>query len=502
MNLKMVKYITGRLLLVEGALLLLPLIVMLIYGEFGMLKTVIVPILIALAIGFLLSAKKPLDKTLHAKDGFVIVGLSWIVVSLVGCIPFMMSGLIPNFIDAFFETVSGFTTTGASVLGSADFDKLWMPESSLNGMRGIFFWRSLTNWIGGMGVLVFVLAIMPQQDMKSSRLVHLMRAEMPGPKVDKIVSTVKKTSAIMYTIYIALTLLQVTLLLFGGMNLYEALCTAMSTGGTGGFAIWPDSMATFTGSAVHSPNYCVWVITVFMYIFSINFNLYYLLITGKALAALLSEELWWFIGIVVVSISAITINIFTTYQSLSLSIRDAAFQVATVISTTGFATTDFNAWPNFSKTLMLTLMFIGACAGSTGGGIKISRLVIMIKGALAEIGHMIRPRQVKKITFERKSIGDDTVKGTYAYIVAYVVVFFASFLLVSAFDGQSIETSFSAIVACINNIGPGFDQVGATSNYAFLSPMSKIVLAFDMLLGRLEIFPILLLFSPSVWLEK
>ena len=311
MNFKMIKHITGRLLLVESALMLLPLAVMLIYGEISMLRAILVPMLASLVIGFLLSKKKPEDKTLRAKDGFVIVGMSWIILSLVGCLPFVLSGLIPRFVDAFFETVSGFTTTGASVLVPSDFDKLWTPESALVGMRGIFFWRSFTNWIGGMGVLVFVLAVMPQQDMKSSRLVHIMRAEMPGPKVDKIVSTVRKTSAIMYAIYIVITLLQVILLLFGGMDLYESLCTALSTGGTGGFAIWSDSMASFGGS-VHSPEFCTWVITAFMLLFSINFNLYYLLITGRALTALLSEELWWFVGVVSVAITAIMINIFST----------------------------------------------------------------------------------------------------------------------------------------------------------------------------------------------
>ena len=454
-----------------------------------------------LVIGLLFSWKKPENKTLKVKDGFVIVGLSWIVLSLFGCLPFVISGLIPNFIDAFFETVSGFTTTGSSVLSSADFDKLWSPESLSLGMRGIFFWRSFTNWIGGMGVLVFVLAIMPQQDMKSSRLVHVMRAEMPGPRVDKIVSTVRKTAAIMYAIYVVMTVTQVVLLLFGGMDLYESLCTSFSTAGTGGFAIWSDSMVSYGGAVAH-PDFCTWVIAIFMFLFSINFNLYFLILTGKIATALFSEELRWFCGIVFTSTAIITANIYSTCGNFADSIRHAFFQVSTVVSTTGFATDDYNLWPNASKILLLILMFIGACAGSTGGGIKVSRLIIAVKGSWAEIRRMVRPREIKKVFFEKKAVDGDTVKGTFAYIVAYCFIFFASFFLIALLDGCDVESSFSAVAACLNNIGPGLGKVGPSSNFAFFSPISKIVLSLDMLLGRLEIFPLIFLFSPSVWLEK
>ena len=491
----------GQLLLTEGALMSLAMLVMLIYGETGMLYSVLIPLGALFLLGFLLAFKKPEDKTLSAKDGFVVVGLSWIVLSLFGCLPFVLSGLIPNFIDAYFETVSGFTTTGASVLSGADFEKLWSPADPAFGMRGIFFWRSFTNWIGGMGVLVFVLAIMPQQDMKSSRLVHIMRAEMPGPKVDKLVATVKKTAAIMYTIYIALTVMQTVFLLFGGMDLYEAVCTSISTAGTGGFAIWSDSMISFGGTVAH-PDYCVWVVAVFMFIFSVNFNLFYLMLTGKVLSAIFSEELRWFVGIVLVSTATITAGLCFAGSGFGDSLRNAFFQVMTVLSTSGFATADFNIWINALKTLLLVLMFVGACAGSTGGGIKVSRLVISAKSTWAEIKHMINPRQVKKVMFEKKSVDTDTVRGTFAYMVAYILIFFVSFLLVAIVDNRSIETSFSAVVACINNIGPGLGDVGPMSNFASLTSASKIILILDMLLGRLEIFPILLLFYPSVWRSK
>lgn len=498
MNYKMLRYITGQLLLAEGALMLLPLVTSLIYGEFKMLHAFLIPIGVLLLLGFLMSFKKPADKTLSVTDGFVVVGLSWIIMSAFGCLPFIISGLIPNFVDAYFETVSGFTTTGSSVLSGNDFDKLWLAD----GFRGVFLWRSFTNWIGGMGILVLVLAVMPQQDMKSSRLVHIMRAEMPGPKVDKIVATVKRTAAIMYTIYIALTLVQVVLLLFGGMDLYEALCTSFSTAGTGGFSIWSDSMVSYGGVA--HPEYCTWIIAIFMFIFSINFNLYFLILTGKALTAILSEELRWFVGIVLAATGIITANLMISerFPYFWDALRHAFFQVTTISSTAGFATDDFNLWPNASKIILLILMFIGACAGSTGGGIKISRIVISMKSTWSEIRHMIQPRRVKKVRFEGKSVETDTIRSTFAYMVAYMLIFFASFLIVALVDGHDIETTFSSITTCINNIGPGLGKAGPMSNFAIFSPISKIVLILDMLLGRLEIFPILLLFYPTVWKEK
>lgn len=502
MNIKMIRYIIGRLLIAESVLMALPLIVMLVYGEFGQLPSLLIPMAVLAIIGALCVAFKPKDKTLKAKDGFVTVGLSWIVLSLFGCLPFVISGLIPNFVDAFFETVSGFTTTGASVLYAEDFTKLWEPENPLFGMRGIFFWRSFTNWIGGMGVLVFVLAVMPQQDAKSSRLVHVMRAEMPGPKVDKIVSTVKKTSAIMYGIYAALTAALTILLLFGGLDLYGSLCTALATAGTGGFSIWADSLVSFGGGGA-AVEYCTWIVAIFMFLFAVNFNVYFLILTGKIVNAIFSEELAWFVGIVLASTGFLTFMGTEHFGNVWDSLRHSFFQVSTIISTSGFATDDFNQWHAASKTLLLILMFIGACAGSTGGGIKVSRLVIAFKSAVSEIRHMGKPREVRRIRFERKPVENDTIKGVLAFIVAYVFIFFASFLIVAIADGQSIETSFSAVAACLNNIGPALDKAGPMSNYdVAFGYVSKIVLAFDMLLGRLEIFPIIMLFSRSVWRDK
>lgn len=503
MNYKMMRYILGELLIAEGALMALPLATSLIYREFDTVWSFIIPMTVLLLLGALMVASKPKDKTLGAKEGFMTTGLSWIVLSVFGALPFVISGLIPNFIDAFFETASGFTTTGSSVLSASDYANLWSPESASAGMRGIFFWRSFTNWIGGMGVLVFVLAIMPQQDMKSSRLVHVMRAEMPGPKVDKLVPTIKKTARIMYAIYIVMTLLCTVFLLFGGMDLYESLTTSFSTAGTGGFSIWSDSMVSFGTSNVTHPEYCIWVLTIFMLLFSINFNLYYLIITGKALSALLSEELRWFAGIVVGAVALVGIDIHINNGfNFSDSLRHASFQVATILSTAGFATDDFNLWGNLAKTVLLICMFIGACAGSTGGGIKVSRIIIAFKSTMAEVRHMIHPRRVKNVRFEGKSVDKDTRKGVFAFITAYAFIFFSSFLLVAIFDGRSIETSFSAVATCLNNVGPGLGDVGPMSNFASLSYMSKIVLSFDMLIGRLEIFPLLLVFSPSVWLDR
>ncbi len=498
----MIRNILGKLMLVEAALMVLPLAVMLFYKEYYMLRSILIPMGILTVLGTLAVIFKPKDTDLRAKDGFVTVGLSWVILSLFGALPFVISGLIPNYIDAFFETVSGFTTTGSSVLLGTDFEALWSPESPSVGMRGVFFWRSFTNWIGGMGVLVFVLAVMPKQNMKSSRLVHVMRAEMPGPKVDKVVSTVQRTSAIMYGIYTVMTLVQVIMLLFGGMDLYESLCISFSTAGTGGFSIWADNMMTYGG--VLYPEYCTWVIAVFMFLFSVNFNVYFLILTGKVLSAIFSEELIWFTGVVLGATALITYNIYSYgyFDSIGESIRHAFFQVSTIISTSGFATTDFNLWPNASKTVLLILMFIGACAGSTGGGMKVSRLVIALKSAIAEIRHMGRPRQVQKIRFEGKSVDSDTLGGIFAYMIAYVFIFFGSFLIIALVDGRTIETTFSSVAACINNIGPGLGDAGPMSNFAFYSPVSKIILSLDMLLGRLELFPIIMLFTPSVWREK
>lgn len=502
MNIKMIRYMIGQLSLVECALMSLPLITCLIYGEITNMWAFIIPMILLFVIGTLLVVFKPKNTTIGIKEGFVVVGMSWMVMSLFGCLPFMISGLIPNFFDAYFETVSGFTTTGSSILNGIDYAKLWSPISNEVGMRGVFMWRSFTHWVGGMGVLVFVLAFMPQHDLKSSKLVYIMKAECPGPKVDKLVSTIKKTARIMYAIYFAMTAIMFVLLLFGGMDVYESMCISFGTAGTGGFSIWADNMVSLGGVAHYS--YCIWVITIFMLLFSINFNLYYLIITGKVLTALMSEELRWFVSIVIAAIAIITVNTmyFGFYNNIGISVRDSAFQVATIISTSGFANADFNLWPYLSKTVLFILMFIGACAGSTGGGIKVSRIVITAKTAWTNIRRMLHPRDVKVVRFEGKIVDENTKSSTFAYFVVYAFVYFASFFLVTLFDGVDMETSFSAIACTLNNIGPGFSRVGPFESFSFLSIPSKIVLTLDMLIGRLEIFPMLFLFSPSVWRKK
>lgn len=502
MNIKMIRYILGQLSLVECALMLVPTITCLCYGEYSTVWSFIIPMLMLLAIGTVLVIFKPKNTTIGVKEGFVIVGMSWMVMSFFGCLPFMISGLIPNFFDAYFETVSGFTTTGSSVLNAADYLKLWEPISSEVGMRGIFMWRSFTHWVGGMGVLVFVLAFMPQHDLKSSKLVYIMKAECPGPKVDKLVSTIKKTARIMYAIYFIMTVIMAVLLLFGGMDVYESMCISFGTAGTGGFSIWADNMVTLGGAEHYS--FCIWVITVFMLLFSVNFNLYYLIITGKVLTAIMSEELRWFASIVVVAIAIVTANTmaFGFYNDLSVSVRDAAFQVATIISTSGFANVNFDLWPYLSKIVLFILMFIGACAGSTGGSIKVSRIVITAKTAWTNIRKMLHPRDVKMVRFEGKIVDESTKSSTFAYFVIYAIVYFVSFFLVTLFDGVDMETSFSAVACTLNNIGPGFSRVGPFESFSFLSIPSKIVLTLDMLIGRLEIFPMLFLFSPSVWRKK
>ncbi len=503
MNFKMIRYLVGQLLAVECGLMAIPLAVCIIYGESKTMWAFIIPMVLLGLIGGLLLIKKPKNTTLGIKEGFVIVGLSWMVMSLFGCLPFILSGLIPNFFKAYFETVSGFTTTGSSVLEAADYAKLWSPASAEIGMRGVFFWRSLTHWVGGMGVLVFVLAFMPQHDLKSSRLVYIMKAEMPGPKVDKIVSTVKKTSLIMYAIYLVMTTVQVILLLFGGMDLYNSLCVSLGTAGTGGFSIWADGMQTLGGA---NYSYCIWVITAFMLLFSINFNLYFLIITGKALTALVSEELRWFVGIVLAATAGITISIYTAnlYADFAVgdAIREAAFHVASIISTSGYASLDFNFWPNLSKIILLILMFIGACAGSTGGGMKVSRIIITLKSTWTNVRRMIKPRDVKAVRFESKPVDKDTKDSVFAYFVIYALIFFASFFLVTLFDGVDIETSFSSVATALNNVGPALGKAGPMANFNFYSTPSIIVLTLNMLIGRLEIFPILFLFSPSTWRNK
>ncbi len=480
MNRRMVLKTLGQISLFESLLLFLPLAVALIYGEMSVAIAFLKTIFICLAAGVvIIFLSRPDSRVIYAKESFVIVSLAWVITSVFGALPFVFSGEIPNFVDAFFETVSGFTTTGASIV--TDVEKM---------SHGILFWRSFTHWIGGMGVLVFIMAIIPVSD----RSIHLMRAEMPGPIVGKLVPKAKDTAKILYLMYIVLTALQVMMLLFGGMNLFESVVHAFGTAGTGGFGVRADSIGGYN-------SYIQWVITIFMLLFGINFNLYYLIILKKFKSAIKSTELWFYLGVVGVSVMIITANIYPLVNNISDAIRHSAFQVSTIITTTGYATTDFNLWPNLSKAILLILMFFGGCAGSTAGGLKISRIVILVKTIRRELKRMLHPRSVNTINFEGKPLDNSTIKGVSSYFAIYIALFAIIFLVLSI-EPFGFETNFSATAACFNNVGPGFALVGPTGNYSFYSPLSKIVLSFAMLLGRLEIFPLVLALSYSTWKKQ
>ncbi|MCD8380001.1 MAG: TrkH family potassium uptake protein [Lachnospiraceae bacterium] len=418
----------------------------------------------------------------RAKEGLVCVGLSWIVMSLLGCLPFYLSGEIPQYIDAFFEIVSGFTTTGASILEDV--------EALSNSM---LYWRSFSHWVGGMGVLVFLLAFMPSRE-EGGFTTHLLKAESPGPNVGKLVPKMKDTASILYILYCILTLLDFIFLLAGGLDPLSAICIAFGTAGTGGFGVKADSIA---GYSPYIQNVC----TVFMLLFGVNFSCYYLLTLRKFKDVFKDEELRTYLGIVFGSIVLIVWNLRGYYDTFAETVRHAAFQVASIMTTTGFATTDFDLWPNFSKGLLLMLMIIGACAGSTGGGFKVGRMLLVIKSARRSIQQVVSPRKVEVVRSNGYKVSEKVVASTNAYLAAYVMIIIGSFLLVSL-DGFSITTNLSAVLACFNNIGPGFEMVGATGNYSAFSVFSKLVLILDMLAGRLEIFPILILFSGNTWRRR
>ncbi len=482
MNQKMVFQTIGLMLIVEAALLLLPAVVALIYGE-SCLWALLISAAIALAAGMLLHRIcRTKNQVIYAREGFVTVALCWLVLSAVGALPFTLSGEIPSYVDAFFETVSGFTTTGSSIL--TDVEAM---------SHGLLFWRSFTHWVGGMGVLVFVMALVPNV---SDRSIHIMRAEMPGPVVGKLVPRAKDTASILYKIYIGMTLVEILLLLVGGMPLFDSIVHAFGTAGTGGFGVKADSIASY------SP-YLQWVITVFMLLFGVNFNLYYLLLIRRFKAAVQSSEVWYYLGIVLVSIGLITANILPLCQTFAEALRLSAFQVSSIITTTGYATADFNLWPQLSKSILLLLMMVGACAGSTGGGLKVSRAVMLVKMIGREFRHLIHPRSVNSVRFEGKSVDGATLKSLSSYFAIYMVCTLLIFLILSVEPAPfDLETNLSAAIACFNNIGPGFGLVGAASNFAAYSPLSKLVLSLAMLLGRLEIYPLLLTLSPSTWIKK
>lgn len=417
---------------------------------------------------------KPKDPVFFAKEGLVTVSLAWIVLSLVGALPFYLSGEIPSYVDSLFETVSGFTTTGGTILDDPDVL-----------CHGNLFWRSLTHWIGGMGVLVLLVALLPSAPGRS---IHMLRAEMPGPVIGKLVPKARQTARLLYIIYIVLTLLEFVLLLLGKMPVFDSAIHTLSTAGTGGFGVRADSIASY------SP-YLQWVITVFMFIFGINFNLFFLILIGRIGLAAKSEELWAYTGVVIISSLAIALNTRHLYSSLGESIRHSAFQVSSYISTTGFTTTDANQWPTFSKVLLLLLMFLGGCAGSTAGGLKVSRFVLLLKSVRNRIRHVLYPRSVKSVRLEGKSMDDDTISGVLAYFALYSFCFVVLFLILSL-EPFSVETNFSAAAATFNNVGPFF---GELANFKEYSAFSKIIMSFAMLFGRLEIYPMLILFLPATW---
>lgn len=476
MNYRMIRHVLGLILLFLAALMLLPVAAGLYYGE--NVLNFIITIAVTAALGFLLSRSKPRTTALFARDGYVIVGLGWILLSLLGALPFVLSGSIPNYIDAVFETVSGFTTTGATILDDIE----GLP-------RGESFWRMFTHWIGGMGVLVFIMAIMP---MSGEHSMHIMRAEVPGPTVGKLVPRTKKTASILYLIYVCMTALETVLLMCGGMSFYDALLHSFATAGTGGFSTRAASIAAFDSV------YIEMVIATFMLLFGVNFNLYFLLLIGRVKDFFKSEELHWFLAIIAAAVLAIAIGIEKMYGGFAVALRHAYFNVTSIISTTGFGTVDFEQWPEYCKWILVLLMFSGACAGSTGGGLKISRIMVLAKAAVAEVKQMVRPRSISRVQLEGKRVDASAVKAISIFFALYIFLLLLCTLLIS-FDGNDLVTNFTASLSCLSNIGPGLSKVGPTGNFNVFSYPSKIILSFTMLLGRLEIYPVLVLFSRHTW---
>ena len=484
MNFSVIKRTIGYILLFESVFFFVPMITAVCYWEKEFFSFLICSGICG-ALGGLCMIGKSKRLDFYAKEGFITVALAWIVISIFGCLPFVFSRAIPNFINALFETVSGFTTTGSTILSAEQIDGM---------AKSLLMWRSFTHWVGGMGVLVFVMAFLP---LSGARNLHMMQAESTGASVSKLVPKIRQTAIILYAIYFSMTVLQFILLLCGGISVFEALNIAFATAGTGGFAVKGSGMLEYS-------SYIQIVTTVFMLLFSINFASYYLAFRGKIKDAF-NAEVRAFLLIVIIAVAGITLNlcltdgyIGTTFTSQGDALKHSAFTVASIISTTGFATVDFNLWPSLSKIILLALMFVGACGGSTGGGMKVSRHLVLFKGAKHELRRMIQPKQIKKITLDGKVVEHEVVRSINAYLVAFILIFVASLLVVSL-DGQSIETSFSAVSATINNVGPGLGEVGPAGSFANFSWWSKLTFIFDMLAGRLEIFPMLILFSPATW---
>lgn len=479
MNRKMIGKLLGLLLMLECLFLFPPALISALDGEGRALSAIFTVMAIAAGSGAILWLLcRNAEGSFYAREGFLITTLGWVVMSAVGALPFWLSGEIPHYVDALFEVISGFTTTGASILTNVEAMS-----------RGLLFWRSFTHWLGGMGILVFLLAILPMG--KGGYSVYLLRAESPGPSVGKLVPKMRKTAAILYLLYIGLTVIDILLLLAGGMSVFEALCTAFGTAGTGGFGVKNDSIASY------SP-YIQNVTSIFMLLFGVNFSCYYLMVMRQFRSVIKDEELRLYVAIVLGSVALIVWNLWGFFPTVEETVRHALFQVSSIITTTGFATTDFDLWPSFSKTILLCLMIVGACAGSTGGGIKVARVLLLFKSLKRNIAQMLHPRKVKLVRNNGSVVDERIISNTNAYLSAYVLIVFLSFILVSL-DGFTTGTNFSAVLACLNNIGPGLELVGPSCNYASFGILSKLVLTLDMLLGRLEIFPILVLFSLQTW---
>ena len=476
MNFRIIAYIVGWVCNFQAAFMLLPFFTALIYHE-REFSSFLIAMAVCLVIGIPLTLKKPKNKVFYTKDGCVAVALSWVALCVFGALPFVVSGYIPHPVDALFETVSGFTTTGSSILTDVEV----LPHC-------VLIWRSFTHWIGGMGVLVFLLSLLP---LTGGYHMNLMKAESPGPSVSKLVPKVQSTAKILYTIYFGMTLAQIVLLLIGKVPLFDTLCITFGTAGTGGFGIVNDSIGSYS-------TYCQVVTTIFMILFGVNFSVYYLILTKKFRQAFKYEEVRYYFGIIIASILIITFNTVHLFRNVLVAFQQVAFQVASIITTTGFSSTDFNQWPALSKTVLVLLMFVGACAGSTGGGIKVSRILILCKAAKKEFQLYLHPNAIKKIKMDSKIISREILRSTNIYISVYLLIFAASVLLI-AIDNFDLITNFTAVAATLNNIGPGFEIAGPMGNFSSFSYLSKSVLIFDMLAGRLEIFPLLLLFFKDTW---
>ncbi|MBE6865922.1 MAG: TrkH family potassium uptake protein [Oscillospiraceae bacterium] len=482
MNFRVISKYMGNILMLEGAFMLPAIIVALIYKEFSSIPALVISILLCLFIGYILSKVKQNNRGIYAKEAYVSVALGWIILSFFGCLPFVFSGYIPSLVDAFFETVSGFTTTGSSILTNVEL----LSKSML-------YWRSFTHWLGGMGVLVFLMAIVPMSNTKGSgEGLALMRAESPGPSVGKMTPTLRETARLLYMIYMVITVAEMVLLVISGMPLYDSIVTSFATAGTGGFGIKADSIDGY--------NYLSQtIVAVFMMLFGVNFSLYYLILMRKVKDAFANEELKVYLSVVALSTLIIFFNVKGMYDNSGVALLDSYFSVSSIITTTGFATANFDIWPQLSRFILVALMICGASAGSTGGGVKVSRVIIMWKAIKREIIAVISPRKVKTITMDGKPVSEVVIKNTLTYFCVYWFIAIGSMFLLTIIDGFNTEVTVTSVMACLNNIGPGLDMIGPAGNYSMFSPVSKIILSLNMLIGRLEIWPMLLLFTPSIY---